>query len=373
LATRKAPAARAAVPRGRENGDADEAARALRPPVGHDAALESLFANARAGRLAHALLFAGPEGVGKFLAARWFGAGLLCEHGPDAPCLVCGPCKRVRAGTHPDLFVVDAFAEGFDRLTIHFVARRELRSAEVYQGPPIEEFLNLRAAEGRGKVVLVREAERLTEEAQNALLKTLEEPRPGVILVLECSAPASLLATVRSRLMRVDFGALEPAALATLLAEEPSVADLDDTAYTRLVRLAAGSPGRALRLARRRVPAMRALFDEALAGRIGPSAAARALWELDGDFSARTEAAERRLCAETFLDLGLEVLRDLERRRAGLAADELVHGDAPEPARNGEATRRGRMDAWIAARQDVQRNLGPEALVDRALNSLSSP
>jgi len=355
LATRKAPAARAAVPRGRENGDADEAARALRPPVGHDAALESLFANARAGRLAHALLFAGPEGVGKFLAARWFGAGLLCEHGPDAPCLVCGPCKRVRAGTHPDLFVVDAFAEGFDRLTIHFVARRELRSAEVYQGPPIEEFLNLRAAEGRGKVVLVREAERLTEEA------------------LECSAPASLLATVRSRLMRVDFGALEPAALATLLAEEPSVADLDDTAYTRLVRLAAGSPGRALRLARRRVPAMRALFDEALAGRIGPSAAARALWELDGDFSARTEAAERRLCAETFLDLGLEVLRDLERRRAGLAADELVHGDAPEPARNGEATRRGRMDAWIAARQDVQRNLGPEALVDRALNSLSSP
>lgn len=381
MATRKAPAARAAVPSVVQKAEADEAARALRPPVGHDAVLTSLFASARAGRVPHALLFAGPEGVGKFLAARWFGAGLLCEHGPGAPCpqdhrdsveprQACGACKRVRAGTHPDLFVVDAFAEGFDRLSIQFVARRELRSAEVYQGPPIEEFLNLRAAEGRGKVVLVREAERMTEEAQNAFLKTLEEPRPGVILVLECSAPASLLATVRSRLVRVDFGALEPAELTTLLAGEPSVADLDDAAYTRLVRLAAGSPGRALRLARRRVPAMRALLDEALAGRIDPNAAARALWELDGDFSARTEAAERRLCAETFLDLGLEVMRDLERRRAGLPPGELVHGDAPEPARNGEATRRARMDAWIAARQDVQRNLGPEALVDRALHVL---
>jgi DNA polymerase-3 subunit delta' len=370
MATRKVPAGKAAAPVVSRKPDVDEAARTLRAPIGHDAALASLFASARAGRLAHALLFAGPEGVGKFLAARWLGAGLLCDRGPAPPCEACGPCKRVRAGTHPDLFVVDAGAEGFDKLSIYFVAHRDLRPKEVYQGPAIEDFLDLRSAEGRGKVVLVREAETLVEEAQNALLKSLEEPRPGVVLVLECSTPASLLATVRSRLVRVDFGTLQPAALAALLADEPSVAELDEQGYARLVRLAAGSPGRALRLARRGVPAMRALLDGALSGRLGPSAAARELWEIAGDFSARTESAERRLRAETFFDLGLEVLRDLERRRAGLAPDELVHGDAPAPARDGEAARRGRMDAWIAARQDVQRNLGPEALVDRALHSL---
>lgn len=345
-------------------------------PTGHDAPLGALRDAARAGRLAHAHLFAGPEGVGKFMAARWFAAGLLCEGGGapgpgrGEPCLACGPCKRVRAGTHPDLFVVDAAAAGFDRLTIAFIARRDGRTGEGFDGEPVEAFLDLRAVEGRGKVVLVREAERLTEEAQNAFLKTLEEPRPGVVLVLESSAAAALLPTVRSRLVRTDFARLEPAALASILAAHDDLAGLDLEERAALVRLAEGSPGRALRLAARSGPAMRALVDDGLARRRTTDELARALWELPGDFSARTESAERRLRAESFLELGLEVLRDLERRRAGIPAATLAHGDAPEPARAGEHTRRRRMDAWVAARQDVSRNLAPEALVDRALAAL---
>jgi len=339
-------------------------------PLGHDAPLAQLFASARDGRLAHTWLFAGPEGIGKFLAARWFAQGLLCERGPAEPCLECGPCKRVRAGSHPDLFVVDAKQSGFDRISIHFVARRELRSSEVYQGEPIEAFLDLRAAEGRGKVVLVREAERLTEEAQNALLKTLEEPRPGVVLVLECSAPSTLLPTVQSRLVRAEFVRLGAEDMRCALAGVPEVEALTGAERERLLRLAAGAPGLARRLAARSVPAMRVVLDDTLRGALDPTGAARALWELGGDFEARTEAAGRRLRAETFLDLGLAVLRDLERRRAGIPADELVHGDAPEPLHTGELARRRRMDAWIAARQDVLRNLGPEALIDRALGAL---
>ncbi len=347
-----------------------DTADTLTRPIGHDAVLRGLFESARQGRLAHAHLLAGPEGVGKFMLARWFAAGLLCERGPGEPCLACGPCKRVRAGSHADLFVVDAFAEGFDRLSIHFVARRELRTAEVFQGEPIESFLDLRSSEGRGKVVLVREAERFTEEAQNAFLKTLEEPRPGVILVLECSAPAALLATVRSRLVRTDVGRLEDAAMRTVLGAHEDFVALEPAERAQLLRMAEGAPGRALRLAARSVPAMRALFDDGLAGRRAPDEVARALWELPGDFTARTDSAERRLRAETFLDLGLAVLRDVERRRAGIPPEALAHGDAPEPARDGELTRRRRLDAWLAARQDVPRNLGPEALVDRALAAL---
>ncbi|MEZ6017034.1 MAG: hypothetical protein R3F49_18100 [Planctomycetota bacterium] len=345
----------------------------LKRPLGHDAALAALFDGARDRRLAHALLFAGPEGVGKFLCARWLAAGLLCEAGPGEPCLTCGACRRVRGASHPDLFSVDSAAAGFDSLTVHFIAHREARTGESYHGPAIEDFLDLRSAEGRGKVVIVRAAERMVEAAQNAFLKTLEEPRPGVVLVLECSAPASLLATVRSRLVQVDLGRLDADALQAALDTDEARAVLEGLTpaeQARLLRMAAGSPGRALRLARRSVPAMRAILDDALAGRRDPTAAARALWELDGDFAARTEAGSRRRRAETFLDLGLEVLRDIERRAAGLAPGELVHGDAPEPQRVGEHSRRRRMDAWVAARQDVQKNLGPEALVDRALAAL---
>jgi DNA polymerase-3 subunit delta' len=345
-------------------------ARAAGRPIGHDDVLAALFANAREGRLSHALLLAGPAGVGKFLVARWLAQGLLCERGPGEPCLACGACRRVAADSHPDLFVVDAHAAGFDKLTIHFVARRDVRSSESYQGEPIEAFLDLRSAEGRGKVVVVREAERMTEEAQNALLKTLEEPRPGVVLVLEASAPLVLLATVRSRLVRLDLQRLSAADVGTVLAAEGALEGLEPAERARLLRLAEGAPGRATRLAERNVLAMRELFDEALAGRADAAGTARAFWSLPGEFSARTESASRRLRAETFLDLGLEVLGDLERRAAGLDPDGLVHGDAPEPAATGEHSRRRRLDVWVAARQDVLLNLGPEALVDRALGAL---
>lgn len=347
-----------------------DAPEALARPLGHDATLAALFEGAVTRQLAHSLLLTGPEGVGKFMLARWFATGLLCERGPGEPCLACGACKRVRAGTHPDLFVVDSAAAGFDALTVPFIAHRDARSSESYQGPAIEDFLDLCSAEGRGKVVLVRAAERMVEAAQNAFLKTLEEPRPGVVLLLECSSPASLLATVQSRLVRLEVGRLDAPDVTEVLRGRPEYEGLTPDERARLLRMAAGAPGRALRLAARAVPAMRALLDEALAGRLDPTATARGLWELDGDFAARTEAGQRRLRAETFLDLGLEVLRDVERRRAGLTPAELVHGDAPEPVRMGEHSRRRRMDAWVAARQDVLRNLGPEALVDRALAAL---
>ena len=90
-------------------------------PKTHGDVLLGLWKSAADGRLPHALLFSGPSGVGKFLSAGWFAAGLLCARGPGEPCLTCGPCKRVRSGSHPDLFVVDAAASGQDQLTIAFI------------------------------------------------------------------------------------------------------------------------------------------------------------------------------------------------------------------------------------------------------------
>ncbi|MDA1264036.1 MAG: hypothetical protein O2816_03030, partial [Planctomycetota bacterium] len=94
------------------------------------------------------------------------------------------------------------------------------------------------------------------------------------------------------------------------------------------------------------------------------------VWEIDGDFPAKTPAASRRLRGQTFLDVGLELWLDLERRLAGRPQERLPHGDlvATLPTLTGPQRER-RREAWLRARQDVALNLSPEALVDRALSA----
>ncbi|MEL6907031.1 MAG: hypothetical protein AAFP22_16600, partial [Planctomycetota bacterium] len=128
-------------------------------PLGHEDVLRSLVRSARDEKLPHALLLTGPRGIGKFRAAVWLAAALLCEEGGDAPCGKCGACTRVARDSHADLFVLDHRASGQDRISIHFVATRDPRPKDAYQGEPIESFLALRAEEGRGKFVIVREAD----------------------------------------------------------------------------------------------------------------------------------------------------------------------------------------------------------------------
>ena len=333
-------------------------------PFGHAHLVRGLWRSAADGRLPHALLLQGPEGVGKFAAARWLAQGLLCESGPGQPCLTCGPCKRARSGNHPDLLELDPRAVGQDTLTIHFVAPRERKSGDDYDGPTIDGFLGLRAMEGGWRIVLVREVERANEAAQNALLKPLEEPGSDALLVLETSRPAALLETVRSRLVPVAFRPLGRGDTAAVLVAH----GLPPERAATLARWSGGAPGRALALEARAVGAMRELLLDVVSGRERAARAAALLWELEGDFPGKTAAASRRLRARTLLDLGLELWLDAERAAAGVERGELAHGDAlgdlpATPA----ASRERRLDAWLSARQDVALNLSPEALVDRAL------
>ncbi|MFT5690206.1 MAG: DNA polymerase III gamma/tau subunit, partial [Planctomycetota bacterium] len=90
----------------------------FREPRGHGDLIGRLFQAAKSGRLPHALLFEGPEGTGKFTAMHWFATGLLCEGGPAAPCGECGPCKRVRTGNHPDLYIVDPIKDEEETLRV---------------------------------------------------------------------------------------------------------------------------------------------------------------------------------------------------------------------------------------------------------------
>ncbi len=350
---------------------------------GHEHVVEGLWRAAREDRLAHALGFFGPPGVGKFRAAMHFAMGLLCkregaaaEELPGAPCGRCGPCRRFARGAHPDVFVLDPVERGLETLKISHLIERDQS-----EGPTLESFLRLRAAEGGRRVAVLRDFDRSVEEGQNALLKTLEEPGRGVCLIIESSAPEALLDTVMSRLVDVPFERLAPS-----VAQEVLVANgLDEREAAAWARRSRGAPGRALELRERGAGELRELVAATTLPRDagGVSAhAALAVWsELAPLQSGDTPARKARAAARLTLEVGLDVLRDALRAAAGVAPASLAHGDlceegAPLAAarfsgRAGEAALRRTLAAWITARLDIDANLSAESAVERALLATS--
>lgn len=192
-----------------------------------------------AGRLPHAILLTGPNGIGKERFAERLMQSLLCkqpEAGGDA-CGQCMACQLYRAGTHPDVRRVTAEEQG---KSLRIDAVRELIDG-----------LTFKSQYGGYKVASVSPAERLNRAAANALLKTLEEPTPETLLILVCSRPSSLPATIRSRCQAMPFAVPEREQALVWLRqqgiESPEIA-LDVAAGAPLSALAiAGSDNLALR------------------------------------------------------------------------------------------------------------------------------
>ena len=182
------------------------------------------------GRVSHAMLFAGPDGVGKETIAYLFARGLLCDAGPRHDgCGVCPTCKKLDAKVHPDVHLLAP-----EKNTIPIEAVRALTSR-----------LQLTAYEGRYKIAIIRDAHTLNPAAQNALLKTLEEPPGSAVLMLISAAPHLLLSTVRSRCQRVAFAPLERGFVRRRVAEL-SGRPPGDPDLAVAVALSEGSLGRAL-------------------------------------------------------------------------------------------------------------------------------
>jgi DNA polymerase-3 subunit delta' len=183
------------------------------------------------GRLAHAYLFAGPGGVGKRTFAIELARALLCEKQTEKleACRACVACGLIEAGTHPDFVVAGRPAESQE-----FPIERMREVCHSFA---------LKSARGRGKVVLIDDADDLNEEAANCFLKTLEEPPPRSLLILLGSSPDRQLPTVRSRCQVIRFSPLPPSLVDEILQQS----GVEDAALRgRLVQIAGGSPGRAL-------------------------------------------------------------------------------------------------------------------------------
>jgi DNA polymerase-3 subunit delta' len=304
---------------------------------GHDALVRGFQRVVQRGRLAHAYLFTGPRGVGKKLFATELARALLCERAsgsaPLDACDQCPACIQVGAGTHPD-FLQASRPE--DALEFPIEVMRE-----------VCQRFSLKSARGRGKVVLIDDADDLNEESANCFLKTLEEPPPRSVLILIGTSPDRQLPTILSRCQVVPFAPLPPAEVAELLRE----GGVDDaTLVERLLPLSEGSPGTARALSDPALWEFRRTLVRSLTAERPDSVGLAREWTRFVEEAGKEGAAQRQR-ASLCLGLLLAFLQDALRLSLGATP----RSTDPQDQRALRA---------IAGRLDVDRLLG---LIERCL------
>jgi DNA polymerase-3 subunit delta' len=201
--------------------------------IGHHAVVDLLRQAVARGRVPQSLLFAGPEGVGKHAVAVALAQALNCPvrrraNGDDA-CGKCPVCRRIARGTYSDVVEIDRG----DEASIKIRALRER----------VLDVVGYRPFEGDRRVFVIDAADDLTVEAQDALLKTLEEPPTSAVLILISAFPDTLRPTILSRCRRLRFGPLSEQEVCRVLIDRHRV---DPSRAQVLASVSAGSPARAL-------------------------------------------------------------------------------------------------------------------------------
>jgi DNA polymerase III subunit delta' len=260
---------------------------------GHDEVRLRFMAALQSGRLAHAYLFVGPEGVGKKRFAIELAKTLLCERDSNAgdACDQCAGCRLVDADTHPDLVVTGKPA---DKHEFPIAVIQELVSG-----------LGLKPARGRRRITVVDDADLFNEESANCFLKTLEEPPPGSLLILIGTEAAFQLPTIRSRCQVIPFDALAD----EIVEERLRAAGIADLLQLKsIVRIAAGSPGHAIALADPAVwPIRRQILDTLTSAKPDGPALAKA-WQ-ESIEAAGKETSLQRPRALQLVRLALDIFR----------------------------------------------------------------
>jgi DNA polymerase-3 subunit delta' len=253
---------------------------------GQDAAVDALLRAWRSERLPHGMIFAGPAGVGKATAARGLAALFLC-HNPEAdqPCGKCESCLAMQGDAHPDYRVIyKELIRLYDK-----TGKSKGTSLSIHvMRPELMERAGRKAVLGHGKVFVVEQADYMEPPAQNAILKTLEEPPERTLVILLTDQPHCLLPTIRSRAQTISFAALD----VKLIAKELEKRGVAKSLAAEAAGLAEGSLGTALRwIEDGVVEAARTLISQ-----IDALAAGRAAGDLPAFFEAASKAyAEKQL------------------------------------------------------------------------------
>jgi DNA polymerase III subunit delta' len=156
--------------------------------IGHQKQREKLTALFKKNSIPHALLFSGPESVGKRFTALWFLKMINCKE-EDAPCCKCRNCYETEENIHPDIFQVN----------------QEEKEIKIKQIQEITEKMGYKGVKADFKGVVIDDAHLMNHSAQNSLLKTLEEPNSNTVIILVTSYPYVLLPTILSRVFEIKF------------------------------------------------------------------------------------------------------------------------------------------------------------------------
>lgn len=197
---------------------------------GQPKAITLLERSIQHGQLSHAHLFVGPPHVGKLTLAVNLAQAGNCESSEDVPCQQCPSCRRIAAGNHADVQIVDLISPEAKEIGINQIKEIQMSS----HLPPFE---------GKRKVFIIDKAEQLSNEAANCLLKTLEEPPPNVHLILLTASESRLLTTILSRCQRVELPPLPADMVREILVTRY---DISHDRATLLSRLSRGCLGWAL-------------------------------------------------------------------------------------------------------------------------------
>ncbi len=207
--------------------------------IGHEKPKSLLREAAAKNKLAHAYLFRGPDGVGKKRTGLTLAAYLNCKEPQEQDaCGHCSSCKKYFSGNHPDMIVVQP-----DGAAIKIGQVRELKHLLTF--PPLEASV---------RVVILEDINTMRREAANSLLKTLEEPSPGNVLILTADLAGDVLPTIVSRCQVIPFGPLDYAEMAKTLTQE---SNLKEPEALTLAAVAEGSLGRAKFLLQEELLALR--------------------------------------------------------------------------------------------------------------------
>jgi DNA polymerase-3 subunit delta' len=316
--------------------------------LGHERQKEILNRSLAGGRLAHAYLFSGPDGIGKRLMALALARAIVCHE--QRGCGNCQACRKIDHRNHPDLHVLEP----------------DGNSIKIEQVRAFQKDLNLKPLEAPRKICLIEEADCMTVGAANALLKTLEEPRGDTLLILLSAHPNRLLETIRSRCQPLPFTRHPNSRIQAQLEQQ---LDIDSTEAHVLAALSEGSFKKAFGKDRELYLEERRKLLKTLTGLSSGSI----LPILD---FAEQIAADKSVLPD-ILEIFQAFYRDVMMTLQGRGDDDLVNLDLKEKihrvsGRENIASILAKIEALIEVRRQLDRNVNRQLAMEVLLLKLAA-
>lgn len=279
--------------------------------VGHDRLVEQFQRSLEMGRLATTFLFVGPDGIGKRTFAIQLAQSMLCSTTDEArldPCGTCSDCQQVLSDSHPDLQLIRKPEEKAFIPVDVFIGDREHRRRSG-----LCHFISLTPTGGKRRIAIVDDADWLNQEGANSLLKTLEEPSPGAVIILISTSVQRQLPTIRSRSQVIRFQPLTNDEVADCL-QRNGICETQEQAV-EMASWSEGSISRAIRFAGEDIREFRSKLANGLAQ---PAIDRHGLTKLVTEFvdSKGKEASAKRNQFRLVLDLAVDFYRALARHLA---------------------------------------------------------